>query len=313
MLKPVLTACVVLAIASCSVRAADRPTKRVLLFGIDGCRVDALKDADPPHLRELIEHGAFSENTNILGTRTDKADTVSGPGWSNILTGVWADKHGVTDNAFKVKHYDAYPHFFVHVKEAFPGAHTNSYCVWPSIHDNIVAGADESICFATDPKTEPDCAAADTRCAAKAVEVLKNGDPDVMFVYFENVDATGHQKGFHRSVPEYVQAIHKADEHVGEVLAALRSRPNFKDENWLILVGTDHGGRGTGHGGGRESTEVNTVWLVVSGDAAKPGKIEGRTNQVDLVPTALTHLGVPIDPKWKLDGQPVGLKKPAAR
>jgi hypothetical protein len=42
---------------------------------------------------------------------------------------------------------------------------------------------------------------------------------------------------------------------------------------------------------------------------AKPGKFEGKTHQVDLVATALTHLGVPIDSKWALDGKPIGLEK----
>jgi predicted AlkP superfamily pyrophosphatase or phosphodiesterase len=312
MLRSFFRSCLVFSMYASCVVAADRPNNRVLLIGIDGCRTDALKAAEPPHLGQLIDQGAFSDATNIVGTRADEADTVSGPGWSNILTGVWADKHGVTNNAFKVKHYDKYPHFFVHVNEVFAGAHTHSYCVWPAIDTHIVAGADESICFARDAKSEPDCAAADARCAAKAVEILKTADPDVLFVYFENVDATGHLKGFHRSVPEYIAAIQGVDSHVGEVLSALRGRPKFEAENWLILVGTDHGGRGTGHGGGREAPEVNTVWLIVSGAGAAPGMIEGRTHQVDLVATALAHLEVPIDPTWGLDGRPVGLRQTAS-
>jgi arylsulfatase A-like enzyme len=48
--------------------------------------------------------------------------------------------------------------------------------------------------------------------------------------------------------------------------------------------------------------------MVVSGDGAKPGVIAGEHGQVDLVPTALEHLGVELDPGWKLDGEAVGLK-----
>lgn len=310
MLQPFRFALVLFAIAHCTAFAEERPVNRVLLIGIDGCRTDAIQAADPPHLRSLIDHGAFSDATNIVGTRGDKADTVSGPGWSNFLTGVWPDKHGVTNNQFKVTHYDDFPHFFARLKSAFPQANTCSYCTWPPIQDLMVSCADESACFPRDAKTEPDYAAADKRCVTQAIETLKNGDPDAMFVYFGNVDAIGHRTGFHRSVPEYLAALKVVDTHVGELLEALRKRPNYAQENWLILVGTDHGGRGTSHGGGRESSEVNTVWLIVSGHGAKPGKIEGRTNQVDLVATALTHLGVSIDPQWKLDGHAVGLEKP---
>jgi predicted AlkP superfamily pyrophosphatase or phosphodiesterase len=288
-------------------QAADRPINRVLFIGIDGCRVDALKAVKPAHLQSLIDQGSFSDATNIVGTREDTADTVSGPGWSNLLTGVWADKHGVLSNEFKVMHYDEYPHFFARTKEMFPQARTYSYCVWPPIHEKIVSAADDSRCFRRET-SEPSCAAADKRCAAQAVDTLSHGDPDAMFVYFENVDDTGHRKGFHPTIPEYIEAIQEVDQRVGEVLVALHSRPRFKEENWLILVGTDHGGRGTGHGGGREQPEVNTVFLIVSGAGAARGPLEGKTNQVDLLATALAHLGVPLKPEWKLDGRPVGLQ-----
>ncbi|MGB1841464.1 MAG: DUF4983 domain-containing protein [Longimicrobiales bacterium] len=29
---------------------------------------------------------------------------------------------------------------------------------------------------------------------------------------------------------------------------------------------------------------------------------------VDVAVTALTHLGIPVDPSWQLDGRPVGLR-----
>jgi predicted AlkP superfamily pyrophosphatase or phosphodiesterase len=291
--------------------AADRPAGRVLFIGIDGCRRDALEAGKLPQLRSLIDGGALSVATNIVGTREDKADTVSGPGWSNLLTGVWADKHGVLDNKFKSPHYQEFPHFFRHVKEVFPAAYTCSYCTWEPIEKLILSAADDSHFFSAGSK-DPQYQAADEKCAAKAAEVLNDGDPDVMFVYLGNVDETGHKKGFHPSVPEYMQALQAVDTQIGTILAALHERPRYQDENWLVLVSTDHGGRGTNHGGGRSQNEVNTVFLIVSGDAAIRGPIEGRTDQVDVVATALAHLGVPLKLEWKLDGRAVGLKKTLA-
>src|SRR5687767_5966915 len=89
-----------------------QPTKRVLIIGIDGCRTDALQAADAPHLHQLAREGAMAVNTTILGDRVTGADTVSGPCWSNLLTGVWPDKHGVKDNKFQGGNYKQYPHFF---------------------------------------------------------------------------------------------------------------------------------------------------------------------------------------------------------
>jgi predicted AlkP superfamily pyrophosphatase or phosphodiesterase len=292
-----------------SVEAADRPASRVLFIGIDGCRRDALGAAKAPNLRSLIDAGAFSDDTNIVGTRTDTADTVSGPGWSNLLTGVWADKHGVLDNKFKSPHYEEFPHFFRHVKEAFPRAYTCSYCTWEPIQKLILSAADDSKFFPS--SQEVSYVASDEQCAAKAVQTLNEGDPDVMFVYLGNVDETGHKKGFHPSVPEYIEALQTVDGQIGRILDALRKRPRYREEKWLLLVSTDHGGRGTNHSGGRSQDEVNTVFLIVSGDGAAQGTIPGRTNQVDVVATALTHLGVMLKPEWQLDGRAVGLANTA--
>src|SRR4051812_12934347 len=87
-------------IASCAA-AQDGPNKRFLLIGIDGCRTDALLAAQAPNLHRLRDEGAFSAKNDILGERRTAAETVSGPGWTSILTGVWADKHGVVDNGFR--------------------------------------------------------------------------------------------------------------------------------------------------------------------------------------------------------------------
>jgi predicted AlkP superfamily pyrophosphatase or phosphodiesterase len=300
-----------LIILSCSMfsHAADgRPAKRVLFIGIDGTRTDALLQAETPNLKKLRAEGAFSNATNILGTRDDKADTVSGPGWSNLLTGVWPDKHGVLNNKFAVKNYADYPHFFSRVKQAYPRARTVSLVDWTPIHELIVRDAEVSLDFTTDAK-RPDYKLADERLTTKAVDILINDDPDVMMVYFGNVDETGHKYGFHPAVTNYTKAIETVDSQIGEVLAALHKRKDFAAEQWLILVGTDHGGRGTDHGGNRNTPEVNTVWCIVAGDGVQQGEIKDPTHQVDLVATALTHLGIPLKSEWKLDGRSIGLKE----
>lgn len=69
----------------------------MLYLGIDGARFDALQAATTPTLAA----GIHSDTCLILGDRYRENDTISGPGWSTILTGVWADKHGVNDNSFK--------------------------------------------------------------------------------------------------------------------------------------------------------------------------------------------------------------------
>ncbi|MGC4001946.1 MAG: alkaline phosphatase family protein [Pirellulales bacterium] len=247
-----------------------------------------------------------------MNPRGDKAETVSGPGWSNLLCGVWPDKHGVTNNTFKGRDYESYPHFFAHVREAYPGAKLYSFVTWTPIKKYIVSAADESDDFTTDPK-KPDYAKADTLCLEQAIRTLETGDPDVLMVYQGQVDEAGHSKGFHPTVKEYVTAIETVDANVGKLLTALKARPGYAKENWLILVSTDHGGKGTNHSG-RDNPEVTTIFQIVNGPAAAKGAIEGPTYQVDLVATALTHLGIAhetgVEARRQSDRIEVGIGEP---
>ncbi|WP_437187214.1 alkaline phosphatase family protein [Planctomicrobium sp. SH668] len=123
---------------------ATERTKHVLIFGIDGVRPDSLEKAPTPSIDQLIETGAYTNTAQILGERYQGNDTISGPGWSSILTGVWADKHGVHDNTFKGMNYELFPHFFKHLKLVRPDAFTVSLVSWKPIHDFILSEADLS-------------------------------------------------------------------------------------------------------------------------------------------------------------------------
>ncbi len=149
----------------------------------------------------------------------------------------------------------------------------------------------------------------DKLVAQEAVKLLGGKAPDATFVYFGNVDILGHTYGFHPKAPRYTNGIEEVDAHVGRILEAMRKRPTYAKEDWLILVCTDHGGKGKGHSGGQKDPEVRTGFLILHGPTLRKGAIDGKIYNVDVAVTALTHLGVPIKPEWKLDGRAVGLKK----
>lgn len=289
--------------------ANDSPSRHVLLIGVDGCRPDALQAAKTPNLDKLTSGGLLSLNTSILGPRPTSNDTISGPGWSSIFTGVWSDKHGVIDNSFKGSNYADFPHFFARIREVRPDAVTGSFSDWPPIADNIVSAA--TVKESPPPGKEGGADGyrlGDIEVTKKAVEFLKSHDPVAMCVYLGQIDETGHAKGFHPSVPEYVAAIERVDAHIGEVLAAVAARPDIKNEEWLVIVTTDHGGAGTGHGDGQQNPDIRQVFLIVSGSHLDKTDAERQTFIVDGVATALTWLNIPLDPAWKIDGAPYGLK-----
>jgi predicted AlkP superfamily pyrophosphatase or phosphodiesterase len=277
----------------------------VIFIGVDGCRWDAVEAAHTPHLDQLVANGFFAAGTDIIAPRETPGDTVSGPGWSNLLCGVWPDKHGVVDNSFKDSNYKRYPHFFARVKEVRPNAVTASFSNWGPIKEKILSAADEI--YTEDAHGMAAYIAADERVADACLAVLRTKQPDVVMLYQGQVDETGHAKGFHPTVPEYRQAIERVDAAIGRVMQTIRQRPTFSQEDWLVLVATDHGGVGLNHGGGRMIDDIRRTFLIVSGASARNGRTEEPTYQVDVVATALTHLGIEPKPEWRLDGKPVGL------
>ncbi|UUO08844.1 alkaline phosphatase family protein [Blastopirellula sp. J2-11] len=283
--------------------SAAEKGKHVLLLGVDGCRFDALQKAKTPNLDRLIADGIYSPTALILGDRYQKNDTISGPGWGTINTGVWADKHNVQGNQFKKPHFDKFPHFFHYVKLADPKAKTVSIINWSPIAKYIVSSADVSTDTASSGKSYDK---ADADAAAEAIRLLEAESPTAMMLYQGEVDEAGHAHGFHPSVPQYIAAIENVDSLLGPVLDAIEKRT---DEEWLIVVTSDHGGSGRGHSNGHTNPDILHSFLIVSGAGAQRGKFNDQVYIVDAVPTLLTYLGIKIDDAWQLDGHAVGLKK----
>ncbi len=293
-------------IAGCLLLAAcgEMPrAKKVLLIGLDGVRVDVMAEANTPHLDSLIANGSFTARAQT------RPPTVSGPGWSSMLTGVWSDKHLVTGNNFDGNDYATYPDFLTRLEQVNPEFSTFAVVDWPPL--GAASSGGPLISNAIDSKLNIDgdelgYTEADARSLAMAIEYLANQDPDAAFVYLGDIDIAGHDHG--SLAPEYTASIETADDQVGQLLRALETRPTYSEEDWLILVSTDHGRRDDGGHGGTSTLE-QTIFYLVSGPSARAGVIEEQANIVDIAVTALTHLGVDIDPEWRLDGKAVGLEQ----
>lgn len=280
------------------------PTKHALVIGLDGVRSDALTQASTPNIDALIAAGAVSHDAfagGELGTATEQR-TLSGPGWSSILTGVWTNKHGVRDNDFQGSRFDEYPHFFRRIRDEMPDAYLSSFVTWGPINEFIVAPGDADEEFSP---MAPSSAEGDTMVTDALVAHLAARTPDVVFVHLDNPDAQGHSHNFSPEVPEYVRAIETVDAQVGRILAAVRARPTRASEDWLFVVTTDHGGLGQLHGG--QSVEERTIPLVASGGATRAGEvISPGPGHTAVPPTVLRHLGIPVDGSWGWESEPFG-------
>ena len=269
--------------------------KHALVIGIDGCRSDALQAANIPNIKTLIDQGTVCYNVisgGQLGTKTQQP-TSSGPGWASILTGVWCDKHGVRDNGFEENHFKravegtavCYPHFFTRIKEKYPQCQLASFVHWGPINEHILSDADYQSVGSDDEVAD--------KCAAL---LLGGHNPAVIFLQFDEPDSVGHGSGFDPGNPAYLQIIEATDRRIGKLLDAIKKRPSFDKEDWLILVTSDHGGLGKKHGG--QSNEERTVFIIASGGEYKHETLKSGWSIVAIPPTVLRHLGIPIDPAW---------------
>lgn len=281
---------------------ARAQTPKVLLIGIDGIRSDQLAAADTPHIDGLGANGYIS-----LAART-RMPTVSGPGWSSMVTGVWAEKHGVMGNNFAKKRYDLYPDFLTRLEQLDSGRETFAALNWPPLGTTNADGPLFSDLIDVKVNINGDTMGydvADERVCQVSESYLASASVDAAFVYLGNPDVASHDEGLYSAA--YRNAIEAADDCVGRLVEALDRRPDAASEDWLILLSTDHGrNEEGGHGG--DSEEELTIFYVASGAAAEMQS--GITPQiVDVAVTALTHLGIGILSEWDLDGRAVGLKR----
>ncbi|MCP3915617.1 MAG: hypothetical protein GY711_08690 [bacterium] len=289
-----------------SAGAGDAEPKVLLVF-IDGFLPGAITVAETPALDRLLEHAAWSLRARAEST------TISGSGWSSFVNGVHWDKHGVPNNEFKTPHFDLYPHVLQRFKEARPEGVTASAQSWKPIQDGLALPAKpDHVSFhdyyadADDYWDEP---SADAKCANDMVRFLGEPALDAAVIMFGELDGVGHSDGnknYHAGSELYRKMLAKVDGHLGRLLDAIEARASYPREDWLVIVSADHAGaQGEGHG--KNTPAHREIPFLVSGPSAHPGEIWPPPKTPDVAVTALAHLGVGLDPRWKLDGRAVGL------
>ncbi|MET9119296.1 alkaline phosphatase family protein [Streptomyces longwoodensis] len=277
-------------------RAAARSPK-VLVIGLDGALLTRIEDADAPHLDALMAAGLTAPSSIYADPL---APTMSGPGWSTLITGVWPDKHNVKDNAFTGHRFARYPDFLTRVETAKPALTTCAISSWAPLTDTVFSPK-------VDTRISTPSAEYDTGTTSRAVTRLTDGDPAAVFVQLDNIDHAGHTYG--AASPQYTDAIHTADAQVGRMVAAVQARPTYAAEDWLIMVTADHGHTDAGGHGGSTLAERST-FLIATGPTLTPGSVRYDVKMPDVAASALAHLGIPLDPAWDLDGRPVQQPSP---
>jgi arylsulfatase A-like enzyme len=143
----------------------------------------------------------------------------------------------------------------------------------------------------------------DEAVAAEAARYIAEKGPDLSWVYLEYTDDMGHRFGHSE---KFHDAIQTADRQIGKIWSAIKTRQTNFDEDWLIVITTDHGRdsvSGKHHGG--QSDRERSTWIVTNA-AQLNERFRQLPGVVDIMPSICNHMGlaIPEEAKKEIDGVP---------
>lgn len=228
--------------------------KKAIIIGYDGCRADVLTKMqhEKSGVFELLRNGG-SINLSYCGgvnyPAENTQDTSTAPGWCSILTGVWADKHGITANDI-TKSLEYKTLLTTLVEENVIDSST-FITKWKGHFDrkNATYLEEKDYCEKNNLNVSFNrCKNDEASHEYTMNEIGKKDCADFIFVIYEPTDSVGHNLGFTVNNPEYTNAFWQADIYGTNTIGAIMARETYNTEDWLIIITSDHGGFGTGHG-----------------------------------------------------------------
>ena len=249
-------------------------TKKAVYIIIDGVPADQIERLHTPAIFDIASRGAYGRayTGGEIGGYSQTA-TISAIGYTNLLTSTWFNKHNVGGNSDLKPNYNYWTIFRI-AKEQPKEYKTAIYSSWTDNRTVLIGeGKKETnnlkIDYVKDgydldtvrfPKKEKDLHIfdIDEQISKDAAEGIRKEAPDLSWVYLWYTDDAGHIAGNGAFFDEYVR---KADNQVARIWEAVKYREANFDEEWMVVVTTDHGRGENGHGHGGQSWRERTTWI----------------------------------------------------
>ena len=228
---------------------------RVLLVGIDGLLLHRAIDSGRAPLLKYLRDSSFFVDMLV------DMPSVSGPSWSTLLTGKRQEVHKVVDNYFKDHNLKAAPDFLTKARNINNSLTTYAAAGWPPLIDVNDVGpviADNGHLRFHNDGEKLGYLQVDKEVFDHANNTLQEIGPHLSFIYFCGVDEAGHRHGSINS--PYFDAVERIDRYLKELHDAILAR----EEEWLLVVVTDHGHRDKGGHGG-DSLQERASFVIAHG------------------------------------------------
>ena len=197
-----------------------------------------------------------------------------------MFRGIDPERHGLVDNT-RLRPGGGSQSFLAATRAA--GRTTASVLCWLPLDELIEPdAADHRV--ALDSGYDP---LDDDRVTAIVTDLLADEQPDVTLTYLVACDLAGHAHGWDST--EYLAAVVRTDELLGELVAAAPDH--------AVVVTTDHGGLGRGHGDPAPATM--TTFVVARSRRLAPLSAWTAASILDIAPTVADLAGAAPDPAWE--------------
>ncbi len=240
--------------------------KKAIVIGYDGCRADALTFTEDRYsgINKMLSDGAsltlaYCGGVNYPAENTQKTSTA--PGWCSVLTGLWADKTGITGNGItkSLEHKT----LMTTLTEDGTIDSANFITIWEGhfTDDNSTYKLEKAYCEENKINVKFNLCSTNTKSANTAIADIEQADcSDFIFAIYEGTDGAGHAFGFSTNNPIYQAGYRLNDVLAYKTIAAIEERETYETEDWLIIITSDHGGFGTDHGG--PSIQERMIFIV---------------------------------------------------
>ena len=284
-----------------------KKTPKAVFIIVDGIPADVIEKLNPPVLGEISKTGGFTR-AHVGGGKGSYSETptISAVGYNSLLTGTWVNKHNVWDNDIAAPNYH-YWNIFRIAEKNNPEIKTAIFSTWQDNRTRLVGeGLEQAGAVMLDHKVDgleldtvkfPHDKSSnyihliDEVVSDEAAQYITDNGPDLTWVYLEYTDDMGHQYG---DSPQFFEAIKTADGQIGKVWNAIKLRQKKFNEDWLIVITTDHGRDAqTGRNHGGQSDRERSTWIVTNSHQLN-NHFKQLPGIVDIMPSICNHLNLPI-------------------
>ena len=283
-----------------TVEPGDKPQalggKKALLVTIDGLSYEALLQArqagQHPALKSLII--APAQTGGYVGSPSEQR-TLPLPGWASLITGVWADQHGLRGVGNATPALSA-PTLVALASEAPTAALALSSADYRNLwsqdlqEGRIIEAAN--------------CTDSDSCVSEQTQKYLQEGK-SLILAQIQAPARAATQAGL--GSPAYQKAVQESLAALDKLFALIETRKQADaSEDWLVILTTSYGmdefGGTTGSQFNRNKTSFIATNKTLASLPAADSQVSSSTDMnslaavIDIAPTVLAHLGIQSEP-----------------